>query len=67
MNYIDLANEGDEFSSFAHEDSAPVRVHNKEMNLAWRFIANTNVSVFLTGKAGTGKTTFLGKLKELTP
>lgn len=67
MNYIDLASQDDVFSSYAHEDSAPVRVHNKEMNLAWRFIANTNVSVFLTGKAGTGKTTFLKKLKELTP
>ena len=37
------------------------------MNLAWQFVANTHVSVFLTGKAGTGKTTFLRKLKELTP
>ena len=40
---------------------------NERMNLAWQFVANTNVSVFLTGKAGTGKTTFLKKLKELTP
>lgn len=37
------------------------------MNLAWRFISETNTSVFLTGKAGTGKTTFLRKLRELTP
>ncbi|MCQ2266665.1 MAG: helix-turn-helix domain-containing protein [Bacteroidaceae bacterium] len=43
------------------------RVHNEEMNLAWRFISETNTSVFLTGKAGTGKTTFLRKLRELTP
>ncbi|MBQ9361819.1 MAG: helix-turn-helix domain-containing protein [Bacteroidaceae bacterium] len=42
-------------------------MHNNEMNLAWQFVANTHVSVFLTGKAGTGKTTFLRKLKELTP
>ena len=41
--------------------------HNQEMNLAWQFIANTNMSVFLTGKAGTGKTTFLRRLRELTP
>jgi len=41
--------------------------HNHEMNLAWQFIASTNVSVFLTGKAGTGKTTFLRRLRELTP
>ncbi|MBO7580152.1 MAG: helix-turn-helix domain-containing protein [Bacteroidaceae bacterium] len=37
------------------------------MNLAWRFVSNTNVSVFLTGKAGTGKTTFLRTLREKTP
>ncbi len=41
--------------------------HNDEMNLAWRFVEGTDVSVFLTGKAGTGKTTFLRKLKELAP
>lgn len=41
--------------------------HNDEMNLAWQFVEGTNVSVFLTGKAGTGKTTFLRKLKELLP
>ncbi len=41
--------------------------HNDEMNLAWQFVEGTNVSVFLTGKAGTGKTTFLRKLKELSP
>ena len=37
---------------------------NKELDLAWNFINNTDRSVFLTGKAGTGKTTFLHKLKE---
>ena len=42
-------------------------MHNDEMNLAWRFVEGTDVSVFLTGKAGTGKTTFLRKLKELAP
>ena len=41
--------------------------HNADMNLAWQFIAFTNISVFLTGKAGTGKTTFLRHLRELTP
>lgn len=41
--------------------------HNADMNLAWQFIAFTNISVFLTGKAGTGKTTFLRRLHELTP
>lgn len=37
------------------------------MNLAWQFVTQTNVSVFLTGKAGTGKTTFLRKLREMSP
>ncbi len=35
-----------------------------EKNLAWEFIEHTNKSVFLTGKAGTGKTTFLRTLTE---
>ena len=33
--------------------------NNKEFLNAWELIANTNQSVFLTGKAGTGKSTFL--------
>lgn len=37
--------------------------HNKELELAWSFVNNTNRSIFLTGKAGTGKTTFLHRLK----
>lgn len=36
---------------------------NKEIELAWSFVNNTNRSIFLTGKAGTGKTTFLHRLK----
>ena len=36
---------------------------NKELDLAWDFVNNTDRNVFLTGKAGTGKTTFLHKLK----
>lgn len=38
-----------------------------ELNLAWQYIANTDQSIFLTGKAGTGKTTFLRKIQELSP
>ena len=37
------------------------------MNLAWQYLTGTQTSVFLTGKAGTGKTTFLRKLRELSP
>ena len=37
---------------------------NKELELVWNFVNNTDRNVFLTGKAGTGKTTFLHKLKN---
>ncbi len=40
---------------------------NHELNLAWQFVERTGVNVFLTGKAGTGKTTFLRRLKERSP
>lgn len=36
---------------------------NEKANLALGFIQNTNRNLFLTGKAGTGKTTFLKQLK----
>jgi hypothetical protein len=39
---------------------------NKELKLAEEFIQYTDRHVFLTGKAGTGKTTFLHNLKENT-
>lgn len=35
---------------------------NRELQLAWDFVENTGHSIFLTGKAGTGKTTFLKKI-----
>ena len=40
---------------------------NTEIELAWQCIENTGSHLFLTGKAGTGKTTFLRKLKEKSP
>ncbi len=36
----------------------------EEFNLAYRFVTETNQNIFLTGKAGTGKTTFLKFLRE---
>jgi nucleoside-triphosphatase THEP1 len=36
---------------------------NHELQLALEFVQQTNVNIFLTGKAGTGKTTFLRNLK----
>ena len=38
---------------------------NKEQMLAYELIANTNSSFFLTGRAGTGKTTFLRKVQKM--
>lgn len=40
---------------------------NPELSLAWQFIENTDTHLFLTGKAGTGKTTFLRELKNRSP
>lgn len=37
---------------------------NEKLELAWNFINNTDRNIFLTGKAGTGKTTFLHRLKQ---
>jgi GTPase SAR1 family protein len=39
---------------------------NHELNLAEDFVQYTGSHIFLTGKAGTGKTTFLHKLKDNT-
>ena len=38
--------------------------YNKELATAWDFVEHTGTSIFLTGKAGTGKTTFLKTIKE---
>ena len=38
---------------------------NKEQQLAYELIANTNSSFFLTGRAGTGKTTFLHNVQQM--
>lgn len=40
---------------------------NRELQLAWDFVENTGVSIFLTGKAGTGKTTFLRNVRQRSP
>ncbi|MFA3782761.1 helix-turn-helix domain-containing protein [Melioribacteraceae bacterium 4301-Me] len=38
--------------------------HNEPFEFAFRFVTETNQNVFLTGKAGTGKTTFLQYLRQ---
>ena len=42
-------------------------VINQDLQLAFDFVQYTNRSIFLTGKAGTGKTTFLKDLKHKSP
>ncbi|QIJ88206.1 DNA repair and recombination protein, putative helicase [Mesoflavibacter sp. HG96] len=37
---------------------------NKELELGWDFVNKSQRNIFLTGKAGTGKTTFLHTLKQ---
>ena len=39
-------------------------ITNREFNFASEFVLHTNKLVYLTGKAGTGKTTFLKYIKE---
>src|SRR5574344_1733177 len=43
------------------------KVENPEAHLAWQCVERTGVNIFLTGKAGTGKTTFLRRLREASP
>lgn len=64
MDYMNMVMQEEVFSSHVEEATG---VHNHEMNLAWQFLSSTNVSVFLTGKAGTGKTTFLRTLRQQMP
>lgn len=42
-------------------------IMNAELDLAWEIIEHTGANLFLTGKAGTGKTTFLKELKVKSP
>ncbi|PLX04876.1 MAG: helicase [Marinilabiliales bacterium] len=42
-------------------------INNPELQLAYNFVQYTDKHIFLTGKAGTGKTTFLQDLKNKLP
>ena len=39
-------------------------VFNPQIDLAFEYVRNTGKNIFLTGKAGTGKTTFLHQIRE---
>lgn len=45
-------------------ENLPFDVENPEMRYAYELIARTDKSFFLTGRAGTGKTTFLHQVQE---
>jgi len=40
---------------------------NRELEMAFEFVYRTNRNVYLTGRAGTGKTTFLNRLRNECP
>ncbi len=61
MNYLEEENGFD----FATEPEVVMQI-NRELELARRVIEETGANLFLTGKAGTGKTTFLKRLVETT-
>jgi len=42
-------------------------ISNPQLRLAEELVRDTGCNIFLTGKAGTGKTTFLQTLREKTP
>lgn len=42
-----------------------IDTQNKQQVMAYELIANTNSSFFLTGRAGTGKTTFLRNVQKI--
>ena len=46
------------------ENEIHIDKENREQLLAYDLIAHTNSSFFLTGRAGTGKTTFLHRVQE---
>ena len=43
-----------------------MNIPNPELQLAEEFVRHTNSNIFLTGKAGTGKTTFLHAIQKRT-
>ena len=41
-------------------------MENQELEMAYNYAQYTHRNIFLTGKAGTGKTTFLRRLQKMT-
>ena len=59
-------NPDEDYVYFDSSSAEPETVYeiNRELNLARRIVEETGANLFLTGKAGTGKTTFLRHLRE---
>ena len=53
----------DKLASMENEKIA-LDITNVEQLKAYDLVANTNTSIFITGKAGTGKTTFVKRIQE---
>ena len=53
-----------DFSQYLCGKQLKTMERNTELRQAWDFVENTGRSIFLTGKAGTGKTTFLKTVVE---
>ncbi|MBD5329184.1 MAG: AAA family ATPase [Bacteroides sp.] len=66
MAYKDNNHDFDYISSAAEEPEG-VYALNRDLNLAHRIMEETGANLFLTGKAGTGKTTFLRRLRKESP
>lgn len=46
--------------------TSTLHIPNERLDLAHNYVLHTSQNVFLTGKAGTGKTTFLHQIKQLS-
>jgi hypothetical protein len=55
-----------EMNSRAKVENITIDPNNEEFNLAADLVEKTNESLYLTGKAGSGKTTFLKYIKQTT-
>ncbi len=62
LEYVDFSN-SDSLKSQGFTLSETLTPKNPELELAQNFVEKTDRNIFLTGKAGTGKTTFLHKIK----
>ncbi len=66
MSFLHDASASDLREVNSNSPTAEEHVETEMATLAARFVNSTNRHVFLTGKAGTGKTTFLHKLAAST-